>query len=78
MRTLREGEFVSMDNIQQKILKTFELEVHRIVEEEAKKAAENVEQKVRAMAGQIAVRVCQAVNFETIGQDIVIKVRINQ
>lgn len=57
------------------IAKAIEAEVRRIVEAEAKKAALEVENRVRAMIGQIAAKMVSELNFERFGQDLRITVR---
>ena len=51
-------------NIQEIILRAMEQETARIVEEEAKKAAERVVDRVRGLTGEIATKVASQVNFE--------------
>lgn len=65
-----------MDSLQRAILDVMESETRRIVDEEAKSAAERVEQRVRAMAGQIATRVASYVTFDAFQQELRITVQI--
>lgn len=64
------------NRLMEAIVAAMESETKRIVEEEAKAASERAEQRVRAMAGQIATRVASMVSFEPGMNQIVIKVHI--
>lgn len=64
------------DQFHQAILHAVKTETDRIVEEEAKNAAQRVEERVRAAVGSIATRVATNVNFERFGPDIRIMVRL--
>jgi hypothetical protein len=64
------------DTMAKAIITALEAETKRIVEEEAKAAGERTEQRVRAMAGQIATRVATMVSFEPGMQHITIKVHL--
>ena len=49
--------------------------VHKIVEEEAKKAGEEVEKRVRALTCQIAGNVSSWMEYERMGQNLVITIK---
>lgn len=58
------------------ILAALETETKQIVEEEAKKAAERAEQRVRGMLGQIATSIATHVSFEGFGRELRITVQL--
>lgn len=58
---------MNADTLHRAIINAIEAETKIIVEQEAKKAAEHVEARVRSLAGQIATKVCSQVDFETAG-----------
>ena len=64
------------DSLHKAVISAMELETRRIVEEEAKKAANLVEARVREMAGYIATRMASQVSYETGFGGNVITVRI--
>jgi len=65
-----------LDNLRQVVLHAMEKETQRIVEEEAKNAAERVEERVRAQAGQIATKVASYVSYEPGFNELRITVRL--
>ena len=62
------------DRLQKAILAALETEMKQIVEEEAKKAGERVEERVRGMLGQIATRIATQVTFEAFASELRITV----
>ena len=65
------------DRLHKAILAALETETKKIVDEEAKKAAERVEERVRGQLGQIAAQVASYVNYDAIGsREIRITVRL--
>lgn len=63
-------------NIQEIILRAMEQETARIVEEEAKKAAERVVDRVRGLTGEIATKVASNICFEGGRHEMRITVRL--
>lgn len=51
-------------------------QIKHIIDEEAKAAGKRVEERVRMMAGEIATKISQHVQFERFGPDLRITVRI--
>jgi hypothetical protein len=64
------------DRLHKAILAALETETKQIVEEEAKKAAERAEQRVRGMLGQIATSIATHVSFEGFGRELRITVHL--
>lgn len=67
---------MNSDRLVKNIMVALENETRRIVEEEAKKAATRVEERVRAKAGEIATLVTSNVSFERFGPDLRITVHL--
>lgn len=65
-----------IDKLHAAIQQAMDTETRRIVDEEAKAAANRVEQRVRGMAGQIATRVATHVSFQHMGHETRIIVRL--
>jgi hypothetical protein len=65
-----------LDNLHQVVLHALEKETQRIVEEEAKNAAERVEERVRAQAGQIATKVASYVSYQPRFNELIITVKL--
>lgn len=63
-------------SLQAAVAKAIEEETRRIIEQEAKKAAIEVEMRVRGMIGQIATKLTSHISFERFGQDLRITVRL--
>ncbi len=66
----------TLDDLYKVVLHTLEKETQRIVEEEAKNAAQRVEERVRAQAGQIATKVASYVSYESMMSELRITVRL--
>jgi hypothetical protein len=64
------------DRLHKAILVVLETETRQIVEEEAKKAGERVEERVRGMLGQIATSIATHVSFEAFGRELRITVQL--
>ena len=64
------------DKLHRAILHALDAEVIRIVDEEAKKAAARVEERVRGEAGKIAAKVASYVTYEATREEIRITVRL--
>jgi hypothetical protein len=66
----------TLDDLYKVVLHAMEKETQRIVEEEAKNAAERVEERVRAQAGQIATKVATYVSCQPRFNELIITVRL--
>ena len=66
----------TLDDLYKVVLHAMEKETQRIVEEEAKNAAERVEERVRAQAGQIATKIASYVSYEQMRNELIITVRL--
>ena len=64
------------DRLHKTILLAMEDETRRIVEDEAKTAAARVEERVRAMAGQIAMKIASYVTYYPGEREVRIVVRL--
>lgn len=64
------------DQFHRAILNAMAEQTQLIIDEEAKKAAANVETRVRAMAGQIATKIASWVQYETDQNNLTITVRL--
>lgn len=64
------------DRFRLSIMGVLEAETKKIVDEEAKKAGERVEERVRGMLGQIATRIATQVSFEGFGRELRITVQL--
>jgi hypothetical protein len=69
------GPFKSVDALTDTIQKAIEIRKNEIIAEEAKKAAEIVENRVREYVGQIASHVANRISYECYGTELVIKVQ---
>lgn len=64
-----------LDGLYQAVIYAMKKQTQRIVEEEAKNAAERVEERVRAQAGQIATKVASYVSYEPRFNELIITVK---
>jgi len=64
----------TLDQLHKAILAKMDEETRRIVDEEAKNAANRVEERVRGLAGEIATKVASWVRYEAARNEIRITV----
>lgn len=65
-----------MDQLHRAILTKMDEETRRIVDDEAKNAANRVEERVRGLAGEIATKVASWVSYEAMRNEIRITVAL--
>jgi hypothetical protein len=65
-----------LDDLRQVVQHHLEKQTQLIVEEEAKNAAERVEERVRAQAGQIATKVASYVSYQPRFNELIITVKL--
>lgn len=66
----------TMDTLHKAIVQAMDTETRKIVDEEAKNAAARVEERVRAMAGQIATKTASFVTMDRMNDELRIVVRL--
>lgn len=65
-----------LDHLHKAILAKMDEETRRIVDEEAKNAADRVEERVRGLAGEIATKVASWVSYQAMRDEIRITVAL--